>query len=35
VKKLHVLSDSQLMVRQMDGSYRVKERSLQQLFSKP
>lgn len=32
VKKLHVLSDSQLMVRQMDGSYRVKERSLQQLF---
>jgi len=32
VKKLRVLSDSQLMVRQMDGSYRVKERSLQQLF---
>lgn len=31
-KKIHVLTDSQLMARQLQGKYRVKNRTLQQLF---
>ncbi len=33
VQELHVLSDSQLMVRQMNGQYRVKSPNLKPLFS--
>ena len=32
VQELHVLSDSQLMVRQMNGQYRVKSPNLKPLF---
>lgn len=32
VQHLHVLSDSQLMVRQMNGQYRVKSPNLKPLF---
>ena len=32
VSELEVVSDSELLVRQMDGTYRVKNRALQELF---
>jgi len=32
VQELHVMSDSQLMVRQMNGQYRVKSPNLKPLF---
>jgi probable phosphoglycerate mutase len=32
VQELHVMSDSQLMVRQMNGQYRVKSAKLRPLF---
>jgi ribonuclease HI len=32
VSELEVVSDSELLVRQMQGSYRVKNRALQELF---
>ena len=32
VQELHVMSDSQLMVRQMNGQYRVKSANLKPLF---
>ena len=32
VSELEVVSDSELLVRQMQGSYRVKNRTLQELF---